>query len=364
MAKAMVSFSSEEIYEWEWDDINRRMQSTNFNKHSTTSQTTISIKTNYITNLSFDYAVSSESNYDKFIIMLDGSTIINSVSGNKSGVYNAELTQGKHTLVLKYAKDNSESSNDDRSYVSNIKLDLVSIHLEDGTFYENAEEIAGTNISYTRTFNNTNWQAIYVPFCMNYADWKDNFDVARINDVHQWDDDDDGTIDRTELEVIKIKGGSTEPNTPYLVRSKSVGEKAITLNNATLCKTEENTFDVTSWNTKFNFTGTYKGISGTEMMANGYYAVGDGKLVQAASTSSNLKPFRWYLTVTDRNGNRKDINEVKIHVFDDEDDCQQTSVNDVFDHTGDADMFDLNGRKVEQMRKGIYVKNGKKIVVR
>lgn len=230
--------------------------------------------------------------------------------------------------------------------------------------YANEAENDYDIINYTRTFANTNWQAIYVPFCMSYADWSKDFEVARINDAHQWDDDDDGIIDRTQLEVIKIKSGWTEPNTPYLIRAKSVGEKVITVKDATLYKTEENTFDVTSWNTKFSFTGTYKTISGTDMKANGYYAMSNGKLVQAASTSSDLNPFRWYLDVTDRDGNKKNVNEVKICVFGDDEEFE-TDV-DLATENGkkDENVFDLSGRKVINAKAGIYVKNGKKYVVK
>ncbi len=240
----------------------------------------------------------------------------------------------------------------------------ISVDVTDGDEYENTKEEGDQIINYTRTFANTNWQAIYVPFCMSYADWSKDFEVARINDAHQWDDDDDGIIDRTQLEVIKIKSGWTEPNTPYLIRAKSVGEKVITVKDATLYKTEENTFDVTSWNTKFSFTGTYKTISGTDMKANGYYAMSNGKLVQAASTSSDLKPFRWYLDVTDRDGNKKNVNEVKIYVFGDDEDFE-TDV-DLATENGkkDENVFDLSGRKVINAKAGIYVKNGKKYVVK
>lgn len=41
-------------------------------------------------------------------------------------------------------------------------------------------------VSYVRTYNNTNWQALYLPYEISYEDWSENFDVARINNVHQY----------------------------------------------------------------------------------------------------------------------------------------------------------------------------------
>ncbi len=232
----------------------------------------------------------------------------------------------------------------------------------DGYTFENQAETECKKISYSRSYSNTQWQSLYIPFSIKYEDWKNDFELARINDVHQFDYDEDGEIDLTELEAIKIKTGYTEPNTPYLIKAKNTGNKTTTSTNEILYKTEENTFDVTSWNTKFCFTGTYKTITGTDMMANGYYAMGGGTLKQAASASSDLQPFRWYMSVTDRNGNPKAVNEVKIMVFDDEWDADNVEL--TTNDKQEAEMYDLSGRKVKNATKGIYIKNGKKVLVK
>ncbi|MBQ9559136.1 MAG: leucine-rich repeat domain-containing protein [Bacteroidaceae bacterium] len=245
--------------------------------------------------------------------------------------------------------------------VRNIKENVTIV---EGNTYMNNETKDIDEICYTRTFSNTEWQALYVPFEMTYADWQADFEVARLNDVHQWDDNDDGTIDRTELEVVKLKSGKTEANTPYLIRAKSTGEKTITLTNTTLYKAEENSFDVSSWNTKFTFTGTYSGISGTEMFTNGYYAMGGGTLHQAASSANDLSPMRWYMTVTDRNGNPKSLGEVKVMVFgDDTDGISPTPA--LPGEEGEEAVFDLSGRRTDSpTKKGVYIKNGRKMIVR
>ncbi|MBR1788836.1 MAG: leucine-rich repeat protein [Bacteroidaceae bacterium] len=235
--------------------------------------------------------------------------------------------------------------------------------LQDGDVYDATTDTGHERMAYTRTFSNTDWQALYVPFEMTYADWQADFEVARLNDVHQWDDNDDGTIDRTELEAIKMKSGKTEANTPYLIRAKSTGEKTITLTNATLYKAEENSFDVSSWNTKFTFTGTYSGISGTDMFTNGYYVMGGGTLHQAESSAYDLSPFRWYMTVTDRNGNPKSLGEVKVMLFDTTDGINLTPA--LSQGEGDAVVYDLSGRRTDSpTKKGVYIKNGRKVIVR
>ncbi len=240
------------------------------------------------------------------------------------------------------------------------------IALFDGQVFEHSSEETYDNLTYTRNFTNTEWQALYVPFAMSYEDWAGDFEVLRLNAVHQYDDDDNGTDDRTELEAIKVKSGSIEPNTPYLIRAKEVGEKVITLTDATLYPAVENKFDVTSWNTKFTFTGTYSGISGTEMKTNGYYAMGGGALARAKTESANLGAFRWYLSVTDRMGNPKDVNEVKVTVFGLDWDGEETAIEGIRSNVQTSSVFDMSGRKAQQntLRSGLYIKNGKKYLVK
>lgn len=229
------------------------------------------------------------------------------------------------------------------------------------TNFANYKNTGYKKIIYNRTFNNTNWQAFYVPFPMNYSDWSDKFEIARINDVHQWDNNDDGIADKTEMEFFKVKSGSIAPNTPYLIRAKNTGRKSIVLSNSTLYTSTEKRYNVSSWDTDYNIIGTYKTINGAEMVAQGYYALGGGSLKQAASGSSNLNAFRWYMSVADRNGNTKNINEVKVCVFDFDE--EETGITIQSAEKENDKVFDLSGRRVNKAAKGIYIKNGKKIVI-
>ena len=237
--------------------------------------------------------------------------------------------------------------------------------LTDGELFDGyAEDVNMTSITYTRTFANTNWQGLYVPFTMEYSEWEADFDIARINDIHQFDDDDNGTIVRTELEVIKVTSGSIEANTPYLIRAKEAGEKTFTLADRTLYKAEEKSYTVSSWNTLFTFTGTYSGVTGSDMVNNAYYALGDGALRQAASTDNALSPYRWYVAITDRNGAQKGVNEVKVKVWgEDATSLTPLSVSPEGEKTA---VYDLSGRRIakENATKGLYIVNGKKMMVR
>ena len=250
--------------------------------------------------------------------------------------------------------------------LTNIQA-IPSTSLTDGTPYTNNLQLNGRDVSYTRTFNNTSWQALYIPFSLNYADWKDDFEVAYINGVRQLDKDDNGTIDETIMDVIKIKSGSTSPNMPYLIKAKTTGEKTFSVTNATIYPAEENSVDCSTTIAKYTFTGTYNAIPSATMIANGYYAMGGGDLIQSDG-SNDLKPYRWYMKVESRNPSYNASNAAKtitINVIDEEGETT-TGVEELQMTNCKSQVYDLNGRKVNEnnLKSGIYVKNGKKFVVK
>lgn len=220
--------------------------------------------------------------------------------------------------------------------------------------YSNATEATANTIKYTRTFNSTNWQALYVPFSMKYSDWSNDFEVAAINNVHQYDDDDNGIFDRTELEIVKVKSGSLKANTPYLIKPKTTGTKTITINNATLKKTEVNYIYCASVNTMYTFTGTYSTISGATMISNGYYGMGGGELVQAEDNDASLGAFRWYLKIENKEEGSYAPGKITVLCLDDE---MATGIDEnVIDVENKVvGIYDANGRKLNEMRNGLNI---------
>lgn len=175
------------------------------------------------------------------------------------------------------------------------------VTLEDGVAgIQIAKQYDVKNFEYVRNFTSDKWTSLYVPFSMSYEDWADVAEVAYINAMHQYDDDEDGAIDRTELEIVKIKRGKLLPNHPYLIRPLKAGEVTIALSDVKLERTEANGIDCSSTVAKYNFTGTYDKIEGSTMIANDYYCMGGGNLITLASPSDCLKAMRWYLGIESR----------------------------------------------------------------
>lgn len=257
------------------------------------------------------------------------------------------------------------------------------VNLIDGQLFENDKEMTLNEITYTRTLTKTNtWNALYVPFEIPVtAEFLENYDVAYFNDIHSFDEyigekengvkGKDGVIDRMDMEVLMVQEGATlNANYPYLIRAKN--EDALNMNikveNATLYKAVETTVSCSSVFMKFDVTGIYTTKTSGELKGEfNVYAMSGGGWKQAFNDTQQLKPFRLYLSLTSIDGSPVKVAEsamkhIRIRVDGEEEatgiDEIQTSVDN------SAVIYDLQGRRVKKAGKGIYIVNGKKVVMK
>lgn len=233
--------------------------------------------------------------------------------------------------------------------------------LTDGTDYTMDKDYYVKELTYSRVFKNDNWQCLYVPFDMSYNDWKDNFEVAIINNIHQYDDEDDGIIDRTEIEILYQKVGKTiKAHTPCMIRAKkadSNNAQKIIVNNATLKKAESKTLDCSSVTTKFVFHGIYSKLSGSVMVENGYYSMSKGKFAKATDPNGNLNGLRWYLEAIDRTTGESSLaktGEISIVAIDEDEVTGIANIENGSDNKI-VSIFDANGRKMNGFQKGLNI---------
>ena len=245
------------------------------------------------------------------------------------------------------------------------------ITLIDSEAYEVIEDDEFDQITYTRTLPNLLWNALYVPFEIPVSQLVENYDIAYINAMHSYDMDDNGAIDKMEMEVVKIKEGTLHANYPYLIRAKNEEAKAmeIVVENSTLYAAESATVDCSSVFTKFEITGTYQPLTNEDI--DGCYALSDGTW-KTMPEDATLNPFRLYLRISDREGS-----PVKIDTYA----LEQTSVTirvqgenpgttsidskeiGVKNEESDATIYNLMGQPVKNPVKGsIYIQGGRKVV--
>lgn len=243
---------------------------------------------------------------------------------------------------------------DDVEY-SATQDDIVT--LIDGVDYTNSIDKTVKKVIYSRTYKDNKWQPLYLPFDMEYEDWKENFEIAIINNIHQYDDDDNGTVDRTLIEVLKVKDGKTlKAHTPCVIKAlnPSTTAQEIEVSDVVLKKAETNTLDCSSVNTTFVFTGFYSTMEGPELVANNYYAMSNGGY-RATKVTDKLKGYRWGLQINHRNASKEtSIDASKISIICEED-GETTGINTIESTGSDivVGIYDLNGHKLNDLAKGI-----------
>lgn len=314
-----------------------------------------------ITNIN-DYAFTNSLVFNYFVhttsdkIELGAKNPFLAISGMKIHVFQGMANDFKN------AKNWSNYKNyivDDIEY-NGAQNDVVT--LIDGVDYTNSTDKNVKKVIYSRVYKNTNWQALYLPFDMSYDDWKDNFEIAIINNIHQYDDNDDGNIDRTTIEVLKVKDGKTiKAHTPCVIKalkSDSKNAQTITVNDVTLKKSESKSKDCTSVSTRYTFTGIYSKLSGADMVANHLYGMAGGTFNLATDPTKSLGGYRWYLEITDRdeeNAAKSSYNEVEDIDIICLDEAQTTNINSLANDSTIVAIYDMNGRMLNSLQKGMNI---------
>ena len=97
------------------------------------------------------------------------------------------------------------------------------------------------------------------------------------------------------------------------------------------------------------------------------YAMYEGNLSEEITTLSNIGPYRWYMTRENRNSvyginNNNTAKEISIRVVGEE----TTGVANIQHTSPNTQTYDLNGRRVNEnnLKPGMYVKNGRKVIVK
>ena len=223
---------------------------------------------------------------------------------------------------------------------------------------------------YQRQFLNRDWQALYLPFSLSYSDWSAHFDVARINAFYQYDDDEDGVVDRQVLEAIIVRpgNGNLKANHPYLIRAKSKDTFQFNVDPSKMEGEQINSISCSTVEAKYTFTGNYLDMTGLKSAER--YRIRGGSLSIPESDEEVLPPYRWYLTIDDLgNQLQPSAAKVRLRIVGDE---TPTSIDNMEPDgiTGTQKAFDISGRQIDvdaslsTLPKGIYIINNKKYIVK
>lgn len=260
--------------------------------------------------------------------------------------------------------------------------ELVIVHEDyEGEVFENQNVKTIQTLTYTR---NLEASGKYLPFCLPFeipvTALGDDYSVAYFNNVHAYDNDEDGVIEKMTVEVITIKTPNAilRANTPYLIKANSEQARALSieLTDATLEKSVAKVVNMASASVDFTVGGVYSYMSGADVLSGinnddakcfypwaGAWYDYDGDYNEMV-----FSPFEVYLTMAPKADSPFIISEeamqsIETRVVGEEFDGT-TYIYDVVIEDGEEVIYDLQGRRVNDTEKGIYIKGGKKVLVK
>lgn len=244
----------------------------------------------------------------------------------------------------------------------------VTIDLDQINKVSLTKEVAGVNTTLTKTFNNTGWNAFFVPFDFTLTpEMLNNFDFAKLY----------ATVLSNGVPVVSFeKANANDKITAYfpcLIKAKAMGVQSLEVGSVNYKpSTGGVSKDCSSLKEIYTF---YMVMENTYIAAkNGYYLNSEqNSFVYNKNATAYIPPFRYYMTIQNRDDysyilptdGKASVVEFRVIGAD-----EVTGITDV---EGAAAMeagkvYNLQGvvvgDSVENLPKGIYIRNGRKVVVR
>ncbi len=214
----------------------------------------------------------------------------------------------------------------------------------------------GYTVDFTHNFNGQ-WEAIYLPFSLDYEAIRNDFDLAEIDGIFQDDNDNDGVPDIIVLTTMGFNGQQTTPNMPYLIRAKQAGEQTITLENTCLYPTAINAISCSSTQIDYQFQGWYNTPDDDAPGLGECYVVKGGALLRG---ESSLAPCRWYMTATARSGEISLPSQIRIMDVGE----TITGISSIGEKTEPTYIYNIAGQRLSKMQRGFNLMNGKVVLKR
>lgn len=230
-----------------------------------------------------------------------------------------------------------------------VKLPTETVQMTDADSYvPQAYEYA--NVELTRNLNQ-GWNPIILPFAVSADELQtklgDGYEVAAFNG-DEMDENGNVTLKFTKQEAM-------EANTPYLLYAPNAISTELAFDGVQIVDVT-NAGEVSG--TNFTFVGNYKKYAkGESPIVAGDYIMSGGKLVPSASGRNAIKAFRSYLKKTTQN----EVKSITITI--DGENTTGIQTIEMRESTTEG-IYNLQGQKVNQAQKGVYIVNGKKVVVK
>lgn len=282
---------------------------------------------------------------------------------------------------ITFVKDFLLSGTDTKATIDNIGDHKIvpyvgdAVTLTDGESYTFTSSFAVNSATYKKTLGEDcvgKHQPWFVPFdyTIKAAD-TEKFDFYKINMIANAPDPAANAGDDIWVFLKKVEAGTVlHANMPYLYKPKvAVTDYAFTTENATLkAKATDARLTMMTAEDTYTLYGTYEPTTATADDPF-YYVNNQGSM--SLGNSVTVGAFRWIMRVESKFGGTSNAAYARrITFFDGEDDEENGTTGIVSVNgsgvtvDGSSDYYDLQGRKVKQPRKGLYIQNGRKVIVK
>ena len=239
-----------------------------------------------------------------------------------------------------YVLSLTQSGNTHLTDVSLVKVASATLAINEGVTYAPENRTFYETVTLTRTLSDENWNTFVVPFDIDNATLTAKFGTVEVAEYSETADGDNSTINFNKMATPAITA-----NVPVLLKT-STAPASVTFNNV-LIKTNE----AKVAGTNYDFVGTY---AASATIAADDYFIGSNKLWKSTGATT-IKGTRAYIKA------KTAAARIAGFAIDGE---ETTAINGITISKDNAPIYNLNGQRVAKPAKGMYVKNGKKVVMK
>ena len=280
-------------------------------------------------------------------------------------------TMGNNTLIITGTGDYAGS----KSYNVSLRPDNhTDIEIADGYTYDLTEDAETHSATYKKTLGAdriNKHQAWLVPFDYTItADDTEKFSFYKINMIANAPNAQTDATDDIWVFLKKVDAGTMlHANMPYVYKPKeAVTDYAFTTENATLkAKATDARLTMMTAEDTYTLYGTYEPTTATA--ADPFYYINtSGTMSLGNDGTVTVGAFRWIMRKASKFGGSSSAAYAPTIRFFDGDENGATGIGSVNGSeetaNGSSAYYDLQGRKVEQPKKGLYIRNGRKVIVK
>ena len=228
-------------------------------------------------------------------------------------------------------------------------------------------EVANVTTTLTKTFSSTGWNAFFVPFDFTLtAEMLNDFEFAKLYAV----------IAENNAPVVNFKTVAANDKisaySPYLIKAKTAGSHSLNVGAVTYKSNAGEPPYTATIDEIYTFYPVMENTYTT--VEKGYYLDSEqNSFVYSVNEKTYVPPLRYYMTMWDKNAKDYIVptsggaSKVKFCVIGED---EPTGITDMVDDAANASgkVYNLQGVVVgnttEGLPKGVYIKNGRKIIVK